>query len=125
MGIDGSYRTVVGGSMSFCVVVAEVGDGGFPVNFELVLFDSVFQPIHAHVGSFQVFCFHGVIEDAVCSSIVGFNGGGRLWVSHVFEGISEYSGFAGVGVECTDFGFGGGGADVLEDLDEIVNRSVE
>ena len=79
----------VRGRVAFSVEVAFICDGLFPVNVELSLFDAIFHPVDAHIGTFEIFGSHGVVQDAVGCSIVSLGTGGRLWVIHIFECLTE------------------------------------
>ena len=69
--------------MVFCWVIGEVGGRRFPVNVELSLAYSIFHPIKPHIGAFEISGFHGFIDNATGSGVVGLNRCRRLRVPHV------------------------------------------
>ena len=50
--------------MNFCKIISKVSFAWCPDNFDLVLFDSVSDPVEAHVDGFGTFLFRGVVGDA-------------------------------------------------------------
>jgi hypothetical protein len=70
-------------------VVGEIVFTGAPVNYELALLDSVADPIKANVYGYGATFFDRIIGDASCACIVGLDGRGSLWMSHLFESDAE------------------------------------
>ena len=64
MEVDRSHVHVVCRGVMLGEVVSQVSGSWLPVNVELALFHSVFEPIEAHVNGFGSFLFDGISEDA-------------------------------------------------------------
>ena len=80
------------------------------------MFDSVSEPVEAHVDGFGSVLSDGGVDDAVGCAVVGANGGRRLWMAHFGECCSHWNGELGVHVEGSYFGFGGRGHDIFDNL---------
>lgn len=91
-------------------VVCTVQFAGGPVQIELLLQDTVFQPVVAHVERLGFFHANGGMEYAVGSGVVGFKGdtGGGLGMTHFFKGCDHWDCFLGIEEETGSFGFGSG-----------------
>ena len=60
--------------------ISFVTDPLIPVDPELFLYDTAFHPVKTHVPGLGVFLTDGGLEETGCSVVVGFDGGGYLWV---------------------------------------------
>ena len=70
MEVDRADTTMVGASVVLGWVVAQVCGSWCPTELELVLVDSIFNPVEAHVNGFGTFLFEIAVDDAVCGAIV-------------------------------------------------------
>jgi len=68
--VDGPDYPVVSGVMMLSEVIAPIFITRGPVNFELVLFHSVFKPIKSHVNGFAALLFDSTVDDAIGSGVV-------------------------------------------------------
>jgi hypothetical protein len=80
---------MMGWGMVLGKVVGEIVFTGMPVNYELALLDSVVDPVKAHVYGFGATLFDRLIGDASGACIVGLDGCGSLWMSHLFKSDAE------------------------------------
>ena len=78
---------VMGQWMMFCEIVSKVGFASAPVDVELVLVDSVLDPVESHVHGFGSALLDGVVGYAVCDGVIGAHGGWWLGMPHVFKGL--------------------------------------
>ena len=120
----GSHDLVMGGRMMLGQVVSFVGGAGSPVNDELVLEDSVPDPVEAHVDGFAALVLDGPVGKSHGGGVVNFNGGRWLRVAHFFEGDANWACFSGVEEGGTDFRFHGRAHDDGDDFGEGVDDSV-
>jgi hypothetical protein len=67
--------------MVFCGVVSKVGFTWSPSDIKLFLVHSVPDPIEPHIHCFGFLLFHGVVDNALCSRIIGIDWRCLLWVS--------------------------------------------
>jgi hypothetical protein len=74
--------------MMFCMIVAKVFRARAPINEELFLADSVFDPIESHVYCFGSFLLDRVISKTCGRGVVGLHGSWWLGVTEFFEGDS-------------------------------------
>ena len=82
--VDWSHSFVVGRSMVFAVVVSKVAAARFPVDWVLVLVDSILKPVESHLHGFALALFACVVEDALANLIVSDDWGWRLGVAKEF-----------------------------------------
>ena len=68
--------------MVFSVVVGFIGGAGFPIDFELLLFASITDPVVSHVDCFGFTLSHSVVGEPVCAGVIGDEWGWWLGVSH-------------------------------------------
>ena len=124
MNIDRPKSAMVGSAVVLGRVVGKIYGAGGPVDVELSLVGAVSEPVEPHIDGFGAVLFDGRVDDSVCSAVVGAEGRRWLWVSEFSECCSEWDSVAGVHVESTDFGFGGGSKYHLHDLGEDGDGSV-
>ena len=110
-------------------VVSQVGAARCPEEVVLALFDSVLEPVEAHVDSFGAALFDSVREDAVGDGIVGFEGSWWLGMAKLNEGLSDGTAILGSHEGGAGLCFGGRGDNrsnlAAEDVDgSIVSWSV-
>ena len=79
------------------------------MNGVLPLFNSILEPVIAHVDGLAFLLFEGAVENALAHFVVGDNWCCRLWVSKEFQGDSDRAAFLAALVGCPHFCFGGGG----------------
>ena len=72
--------------MVLCEIVGSVSAAPFPIDMELALPDSIFNPIKSHVHGFGSFLFDGFVGDAVRDLVVGDHWSGWLRMSKFGEG---------------------------------------
>lgn len=77
-------------------IVGIVVDAPPPEDNELVLADSVFEPVEPHVHGFGAALADRVVDDAGGASVVGLYGGGRLRVAKVVEGGAKIGAVLGI-----------------------------
>jgi hypothetical protein len=71
--------------MVFGMVIANIFWTGLPIDDELVLTDTVFDPVKAHVDGFGPFLFYGVFCKAGRSGVISLHGCGWLGVANFVE----------------------------------------
>ena len=76
MKVQWANSAMVGSWMMLCPVVGVVVGSGFPVDDELALLDTVFEPVESHVDGFGAFLLDCVIGDALSTSVVSLD---RSW----------------------------------------------
>jgi hypothetical protein len=84
-----AHQFMMGWGMVLGEVVGEIVFTGRPMNYELVLLDSVADPLKAHVDGFWATLFNRFIDDASCACIFGLDGCGSLRLPHFFESDAE------------------------------------
>ena len=122
------YRTetqVIAGAMVFGEVVRKIHRTGCPVDVELALFDAVEKPIETHVDCLRAILSDGGVHDTVCGDVVGVHGCRGLWVAEFNEGDTHWYCLL-CAVEkranlCSQYR----GEDVLEDLYDDTNGTVD
>ena len=108
----------------FGEIIRLVEDSFFPIDVELLLADSVTDPVKTHVDSFGAFLFDSVVGDAGGSAVVGLERGRWLGMAEFFEVDANGAGFFAVVEEGSEFGFGRTGEDFTHDLAENVDGAV-
>ena len=106
-------------------VIRDVDTARSPEDEEMVLFDAVFDPIEPHVHGAATFLFNGIVGNAIGTCIVGLDGCSRLRVAHGSKDGAKHFGIFAVVKESTQFGFGGGGHDVLHDYTVNMDGAIE
>ena len=98
----------------------------FPVHSEFALFHSISNPVESNVHGFGSLCFDCVVGDSCSGGVVCLDWcWAQLLVAHFFEGVSDGVAFLSVSEEGAEFGFSGGGHNLLENLAKYVDWSVE
>lgn len=92
-------------------IIGEIVCAFAPVDQEMALAHPVADPVKTHIHGFGATLFDGVVCDTGGAGIVGLDGGCRLWMSHVAEGVAEHGGLFSIEEEGTKFGLGGRGED--------------
>jgi hypothetical protein len=105
-------------------VVGEVVFSGTPVDYELALLDYVADPIKAHVYGFGATLFYRFIGDDSIACIVGLDGCGGLWMSHLFESDAERNTVTSIVEDGAEFCFCGRGHDIAHDGAACVDGAV-
>jgi hypothetical protein len=77
-----SHQFVMGWGVVFGEVIGEIVFTGAPVNDELVLLDSIADPVESHVNCFGSALFDCFVDNASGTSIVGLDWCGCLWMAH-------------------------------------------
>ena len=106
MQVDGTMLAVVGGAVMFGEVIGSIIFSLAPVNDELVLFDSVTDPIETLVDGFGSTLFYSVVGDSSGSAVICLDDSWGLGVSHFDESCSKCSCFFAVVEQCAEFSFG-------------------
>ena len=83
--IVGAHINVVLSGMMFCVVVCIVFAAFAPIDEELIVGDTVADPVEAHVDGFGSALLDGVVGESNCNFIVGLDGSCRLGMAHFDE----------------------------------------
>ena len=81
--------------------------------------------MEAHVHGFGALLFDSVVEDAFAGGVVSSNWSGWLFVAKFDEGLADGATCLGVVEAASDFGFGGTGHDISEDVNIGMNGSVD
>ena len=105
----------MGWGMVLGEIVAQVFGAWFPKNVEVFLYHAIADPVVAHIYGARALAADGVVHDAICCRLVGGDWCGWLWEAHFCEGGVDNFPFFGVNKEGSDFCFGCGGGDVLQD----------
>jgi hypothetical protein len=112
------------GAVVFCPIVCTIGVAWAPEVSELLLRLRASKPMEMHVHCFCLLRLDVIIDDAECRAVVGLYWHWGLLVSHFFKCVSLGDGLTGVDVQCTKFGFGGGGYDGLDELGKVEGRAI-
>ena len=72
-GVDGSVGPMAVDGMVLDTVISKVGLPWLPTCVELVLVDSVAEPVEPHINCFRSLLSHGVADDALSSVVVCLN----------------------------------------------------
>ena len=110
--------------MKFADVVRIVTCTWRPIDHELVLFDTIPDPVETHVESFCSLLFDSIVREAHRSCVVDLDGCGRLRMAKFVKGDAQGEGIAGGEEGGGDFGFRRGAHDVGEDFGEGMNSAV-
>ena len=111
--------------MVFGSVVTKIFFSRGPLELELELFNSVFDPVETHINGFGAFLFECAVDDAVGSAVVSAYGCRWLGMAHFDESSSDGYGLLSIKVNSGDFGFGGRCHDVLDDFCKDEDRAIE
>ncbi len=112
------------GAVVFCPIVCAIGVAWAPELLELLLRLAALKPMETHVHCFHSLRLDVIIDSAKCHAVVGLYQRWGLLASHFFECVSLGDGLAGVDVQCTKFGFGGGGHDSLDEFGKVEDRAI-
>ena len=123
--VDWTYSSVVGWAVVLCKVVGEVGFAWGPIDIELVLFDTVAQPVKSHVDCFGLVLFDSAISDTVSGAVVSSDWSGWLRMAEFAEGDAERDSCPCIHEEGGDFGFGGGGHDASDEFGKNSDGAVD
>ena len=119
-----SYLSVMCGRVVLGEVVSQVGAARGPEEVVLALFDSVLEPVEAHVYGFGAALLDSVREDAVSDCIVCFEGSGWLGMAKFNEGLSDGASILSGHEGGSGLGFRGGGDNwanlAAEDVDGTI-----
>ena len=63
MQVIGAHKTMMGRLVVFCVVVAKVGATQFPVDKEVALAVTIFDPVEAHVDRLGSLLLDGIVGE--------------------------------------------------------------
>ncbi len=77
-----------------------------------------------HVHCFCSACLDIACDNAVSGAVIHLDGCGQLRVSHFFEEMVHWYGFACFDVESTNFGFSGTRHDGFEDLGDVEDGAI-
>jgi hypothetical protein len=121
-----AHEFMMGGRMVLGEIISTVQFSGRPIEIELFLGNSIFEPMVSHVESFGFFHANRSVENTMGRRVVGFQGsaGGWLLVAHFFEGGDHRDSFLGVQEETTGFSFGGRSGNSPNGFAENVNSAV-
>ena len=101
----------------FCVAVRFVVSSWFPMDAELTLVDTVFDPVEAHVHCFGTFGFDCVVGNSFGCGIVCLDWSGTvLFPAHLFEGFANDASVLSIEEQASEFGFGRRGYNVAQDF---------
>jgi hypothetical protein len=111
------------GTVVFCPIVCAIGVAWAPEVSELLLHLAALKPMETHVYCFCLSQLDVIIDNTECRTIVGFYWHWGLLVSNFFECMSLGDGLMGIDIQCTEFGFDGGGHDGLDELGKVEDRA--
>jgi hypothetical protein len=77
-----------------------------------------------HVHCFCLLQLGVIIDDGKCRAVVGLYWRWGLLVSHFFKFMLLGDGLMGIDVQCTEFSFGSGGHDGLDELGKVEDRAI-
>ncbi len=80
--------------------------------------------METHVHCFCSLWLDVIIDDTKCRAVVSLYWHWALLVSHFFECMSLGDGLAGVDIQQTEFGFGGGGHGSLDELGKVEDCAI-
>lgn len=108
----------------FGKIIGFVQGAGFPINMELALADAVANPVEAHINGFGAFLFDSVVGNASCSTVVCYNGCGRLRMTEFLQADSKGARIFAIVEKGGKLSFGGAGDDFAEDLAENIDGAI-
>ena len=127
MEVERTHALVMGWGMMLGDVVGHVFGPGGPENGKLALADAIAEPVETHVDGFGAALFNCVVEDAFGTFIVRLDGGGRLGVAELNEGLTDGTAVLAAEEGRTYFSFSRRGHDVAQDgavdMDGGIERS--
>jgi hypothetical protein len=80
--------------------------------------------METHVHCFCLSWLDVIIDNTECRAVVSFYRRWGLLVSHFFECMLLGDGLAGVDIQHTEFSFGSGGHDGLDELGKVEDRAI-
>ena len=116
---------MVGASVVFGWVVSQVCGSWCPSELELVLVDSIFNPVEAHVNCFGTFLFELTVDDAVRGAIVSCDCSGWLGVSQFDECASDGDCLLCIEEDSCNFCLGGGCHNIFDYLGKYEDGAIE
>ena len=105
--------------------IGEISFARAVINKELALADPVLEPVPPHVHGFGSALFHVAVGKSIGSGVVDLEGDGRLGVTKFGKSGADGDGFMADEVVCSDFAFGCGADDDVDDLAECVYWAVQ
>jgi hypothetical protein len=100
-----AHTAMVSGCVVLGHIVCEVSSSRAPVDMELALVDTVFEPVEAHVNGFGSLLLDSAGEDALCYFVVSLEGCCWLLVAKVFQGSPDGTCILGLGKCSANFSF--------------------
>jgi hypothetical protein len=91
--------------MMLSEIITHIGVTRRPTSIELVLFNSVFDPVEYHVHCFRALFLDCVIDNAICYNVFSFELYGVLFVAHFIKCCACESAFFCINKNSTKFGF--------------------
>jgi hypothetical protein len=110
--------------MVFGEVVSEVVAAAGPINVELILNNTVADPVVSHVHGFGAALFYCVIGDATSSAVVCLNGRGSLRESKFSKGGADGTSFFAVVEEAACFCLGSAGDNFFHEMCDDMDGSI-
>ena len=98
-----AHEFMMCGRMVFREVVCNVGSPRGPVKIELLLSNTIFEPMITHVKGFRSFHADLGTENAISSGIVSLKWSGRLWMPHFGESSTHGNSLLGIEEETAGF----------------------
>ena len=109
----------------FGVVISKVLDARFPMYVELVLSNTVTDPVKTHINCFRPALFDGIVDDTGGAGIVDLNRSCGLGPAEFEEGGANGTSILGIVEAGANFSFGCRSHDVTEDVADNVDGSIE
>ena len=81
---------MMGRWVMFGRIVGQVAVPWFPIYNELVLGDTIFQPIESHIDGFGSFLFYRAGEDTSGGDVIGCEWCWWLRMAHFYKGLSDW-----------------------------------
>ena len=79
----GTHKTMMRWRMMLGEVVGHVVDTASPMNDKLALFDSILDPIKAHIHGFGATLLDSIVHDASGAGVVRLNERWWLFMAHI------------------------------------------
>ena len=83
--IGGSHAAMMRCGVVLGKIIGKICGARAPVYIELVLLDTILNPIETHVHGSGLTLFHGFVGKAYSGGVVNFNWGWWLGMSHFLE----------------------------------------
>ena len=125
MEVQRTKTQAMAGAMVFGEVVSNIHRTGCPVYVKLALFNAVAKPIETHVNCLRAILSDGGVHYTVCGAVVGSHGCRGVWVAKFNESDTHWYCLICAFEKRANLCFRCRGEDVLEDLCDDMNGTVD